>query len=161
MADVSTNGLVIAVSPGSTQVIAATEGQRTSVPVNVTAPVAAAPPPAPPPDPVPGIRKLIDDWVGAIRSRDVTRIIALYPGLSSKSRSDWDNLFTDYPEVAATLLPETVDIAAGGASARFDVAVTLTSGREHQNILMHFLTNPEQSGGSWRFGQVVQSWTWR
>jgi len=159
VADVSTNGLVIAVSPGSTQVIAATEGQRTSVPVNVTAAVAAAPPPAPPPDPVPGIRKLIDAWVAAIRSRDVTRLIALYPALSSKTRSDWDNLFDDYPEVTATLLPESVDIAADGATARFDLAVTLTNGRERQNILMHFLTNPETSSGAWHFRQVVQGFT--
>jgi hypothetical protein len=60
--------------------------------------------------------------------------------------------------VAATLVPASVDIAATGESAAFDVAMTLTNGREHQQILMHFLASPEADNAGWHFRQLVQSY---
>jgi serine/threonine-protein kinase len=156
VADVSTNGLVIGVGPGTTQITASAEGRSASATVLVPAPVAG--PVAAPPDPRPVIRHLIDSYVAAIQARNVTKMIAVYPTLSPSSRAIWDKLFDDYPEVAATLVPESVDIPISGESAAFDVSIELTNGREHQKILMHFLGNPEQAGGAWRFRQVVQSY---
>ena len=156
VADVSTNGLVIGVGAGTTQITASAEGRSAAATVMVPAPAAAAV--APPPDVRPAIRHLIDSYVAAIQARNVTKMIALYPTISPSSRGLWDKLFDDYPQVAATLVPESVDIPASGETAGFDVSIELTSGREHQKILMHFLGNPEQAGGAWRFRQVVQSY---
>jgi hypothetical protein len=157
VADVSTNGLVIGVAPGSTQITAGAEGKSAAVTVTVSAPVAAAPA-APPADPRPAIRKLVDSYVAAIQARNVTRMIAVYPSLPASTRSLWDKLFDDYPDVAATLVPASIDIPASGESAAFDVAMELTNGREHQKILMHFLASPELANGEWHFKQVVQSY---
>jgi hypothetical protein len=82
----------------------------------------------------------------------------VYPDLPASNRATWDKLFDDYPQVTATLLQPTVDIASTGESAAFDVAMTLTNGREHQQILMHFLASPAQDNGSWHFRQLVQSY---
>jgi serine/threonine-protein kinase len=156
VADVSTNGLVIGVGPGTTQITASAEGRSASATVMVPAPMAG--PAVAPPDPRPAIRHLIDSYVAGISARNVTKMIAVYPTLSPSSRALWDKLFDDYPQVDATIVPESVDIAASGESAAFDVSMELTSGREHQKILMHFLGSPEQAGGAWRFRQVVQSY---
>jgi hypothetical protein len=156
VADVSTNGLVIGVGAGTTQITASAEGRSATATVYVPAPFTAAV--APPPDPRPAIRHLIDSYIAGISARNVTKMIAVYPTLSPSSRALWDKLFDDYPQVEAALVPESVDIAANGESAAFDVSIELTSGREHQKILMHFLGNPEQAGGAWRFRQVVQSY---
>ncbi len=172
VAAVATNGLAMGVGPGTTQITASIDGRSANATVTVTAPVAApvapavvaaapaAPPvaPAAPADPRPAIRKAIDSFVAAIQARNVTRIIAVYPDLPSKDRALWDKLFDDYPEVTATLVPASVDITPTGESAAFDVAMTLTNGREHQQILMHFLASPAQNNGSWHFRQLVQSY---
>ena len=162
VADVSSNGLVIAVAPGSTQVIASVEGQNTSIPVNVTAPVVvAAPAAAPAPaavDPTPGIKKLIEGWVAAIHSRDATRIIELYPTIPSKARAAWDDTFEQWDEVDASIVPGSVEIASDGSKARFDLTITLTRGKEHHTILQHVSTEPELQSGTWRFRRVDQAY---
>jgi hypothetical protein len=172
VAAVATNGLAMGVAPGTTQVTASVDGRLATASITVTAPAAApsapavvaatpaAPPvaPAAPADPRPAIQKVIESFVAAIQARNVTRIIAVYPDLPASNRATWDKLFDDYPQVTATLLQPTVDIAPTGESAAFDVAMTLTNGREHQQILMHFLASPAQDNGSWHFRQLVQSY---
>jgi hypothetical protein len=169
VAAVATNGLAMGVAAGTTLITASIDGRSANATITVTAPVAApaptasvaaaAPtPPVAPVDPRLAIRKTIDNFVAAIQGRNVTRIIAVYPDLPSKDRALWDKLFDDYPEVAATLVPASVDIAATGESAAFDVAMTLTNGREHQQILMHFLASPEADNAGWHFRQLVQSY---
>jgi hypothetical protein len=157
VADVSTNGLVIGVAPGSTQITAGAEGKSTAVTVTVPALVAAAPA-APPADPRPAVRKLIDAYVAGIQTRNVTRMIAVYPSLPTSTRTLWDNLFDAYPSVSAAIVPGSVDIPASGESAAFDVSMELSNGREHQKILMHFLATPELANGDWHFKDVVQSY---
>jgi serine/threonine-protein kinase len=172
VAAVATNGLAMGVGPGTTQITASIDGRLATALVTVTAPVAApaapavvavtpaAPPvaPAAPADPRPAIQKVIENFVAAIQARNVTRIIAVYPDLPASNRATWDKLFDDYPQVTATLLQPTVDIAPTGESAAFDVSMTLTNGRERQQILMHFLATPAQDNGSWHFRQLVQSY---
>ncbi len=172
VAAVATNGLAIGVAPGTTQITASVDGRSASATVTVygptapplaapaTPPVAATAPvaPAAPVDPRPAIQKVIESFVAAIQARNVTRIIAVYPDLPASNRATWDKLFDDYPQVTATLLQPTVDIAPTGESAAFDVSMTLVNGRERQQILMHFLASPAQDNGSWHFRQLVQSY---
>ena len=134
VADVSTNGLVIGVGPGTTQITASAEGRSASATVLVPPGAAALGVGAAahrgrararrahrsaPFDP--GIRL---ELVAAIQARNVTKMIAVYPTLSPSSRALWDKLFDDYPEVVATLVPGVGGHSPlSGESAAFDVSI--------------------------------------
>jgi len=154
VADVSINGLVIAKAAGAAQITASSEGRSASATVVVSAP-AAAKPPLPPPDPVPAIRQLLDQYVQAIQARSVARILELYPALSASSRRDWERLFHDYDEVAAELIPETVQIASSGATAAFDMSLRLANRREQQRIVLSSQVALQLDNGGWRFQQIL------
>jgi hypothetical protein len=158
VAEVSTDGLVIAKGPGTAQITALSEGHTAGVMVSVTAPIAAKPP-AVPADPAPAVRQLIDQYAEAIAAKSLERITGLYPSISTTSRRDWERLFHDYDAVSATLVGGTVNISTSGQSAGFDLALTLTRGREEQRIVLASQAALQFENGAYRFLRIEQTFS--
>jgi len=152
-------GLVIARSPGTATISAASEGKSTTAKIRVTGP--------PPVDPavekaraVDQVGKGIAAFVAALNSRDMTRLRQAYPGMTPAEESDWSKLLnekslTKFEAVLEDAQAPTIE--ATSAEEQFQLRMALTySGlpTETQRIRYQGIFRPD--GGTWKLMRLIQ-----
>ncbi len=123
IAVVSTTGRVTAVRSGTATITATSEGKVGRARVTVTPPVAAVPEtartPAAPVDQRPAITELIRAYAEALQAKDMTRVRALYPGMTPSLERRTRDAIEDMKDLRVRLSATQVTI--DGASARAHV----------------------------------------
>jgi len=152
-------GLVIARSPGTTTISAASEGKSTTAKIRVSGP--------PPVDPAAEKARAVDQvgkgiaaFVAALNSRDMTRLRQAYPGMTPAEESDWSKLLnekslTKFEAVLEDAQAPTIE--ATSAEEQFQLRMALTySGlpTETQRIRYQGIFRPD--GGTWKLMRLNQ-----
>jgi serine/threonine-protein kinase len=155
VAVVSSTGRVTALSAGSATITATAAGRRGSAQITVAAAVAAAPPPAPqpaqPPQPPPedaqaAIRDLVSSYARALESKDMTRVHALYPGMSANTERQTRSALAEMNDLRVNISAGGITVEGTRAQARVTGAWTYRGGRPlNINNLYRF----ERRAGGW------------
>jgi serine/threonine-protein kinase len=152
-------GLVIARSPGTATISAASEGKSATAKIRVTGP--------PPVDPAAEKARAVDQvgkgiaaFVAALNSRDMARLKQAYPGMTPAEESDWSKLLNEKRLTkfeAALEDAQAPTIEASSAEEQFQLRLALTySGlpSETQRIRYQGIFRPD--GGTWKLMRLIQ-----
>jgi len=152
-------GLVIARSPGTATISAASEGKSTTAKIRVTGP--------PPVDPavekaraVDQVGKGIAAFVAALNSRDMTRLRQAYPGMTPAEESDWSKLLnekslTKFEAVLEDAQAPTIEATSGEEQFQLRMALTYSGlPTETQRIRYQGIFRPD--GGTWKLMRLIQ-----
>ncbi|HEY7029660.1 MAG TPA: protein kinase [Gemmatimonadales bacterium] len=153
-------GLVIARSPGTATISAASEGKSASTKIKVTVPTPPVDPAAEKARAVDQVGKGIAAFVAALNSRDMGRLKQAYPGMSSSEESDWSKLLNEKSLSKFEAVLEDVQaptIEATSAEEFFQVRMALTYAglaTETQRIRYQGVFRPD--GGTWKLMRLIQ-----
>jgi eukaryotic-like serine/threonine-protein kinase len=131
VAVVSTTGRVTAVGTGTATISATSEGQVGSARVTVAAP-APAPDTATPPAPVdqrPAITDLVRAYAHALETKDMSRVKALYPGMTTALERRTRDALDAMEDVRVNLTPTQIAVEGTTARARVTGEWTYQGGR--------------------------------
>jgi hypothetical protein len=135
VAVVSSTGRVTALAAGTTTITATTAGRRGSALMTVAVPapavtVAVPPPPQPPhEDAQAAVRDLVTAYASALESKDMARIRALYPGMSSTTEHQTRSALADMKDLKVRLSATGITVDGTRAEARVTGEWTYRGGK--------------------------------
>jgi hypothetical protein len=135
VAVVSSTGRVTALGPGTTTITATAAGRRGTSQITVAVPaqapaVAAPAAPQPAPEDTPAaIRDLVAAYARALEAKDMARVRALYPGMSSTSEQQTRNALEDMNDLKVRLSTTGLTVDGTRAQARVTGEWTYRGGR--------------------------------
>jgi serine/threonine protein kinase len=141
IAVVSSAGRVTALAPGTVTISATAGGRRGTSTITVAAPsaaVAAAPPPPPPPPAAPqppaedaqtAVQDLVAAYARALESKDMGRVRALFPSMSSAAERQTRNALEDMNDLQVRLSAAGVAVDGARAQARVSGVWTYRGGK--------------------------------
>ncbi|HKS06595.1 MAG TPA: protein kinase [Gemmatimonadaceae bacterium] len=159
VATVSDAGVVTAIGAGTT-VITATAGQGSgTMSVTVTAPVVNVPPPTPagptPAERDAAIEAVIQNYAKALESRDVTKVSAAYPGMTSAERTNLSRSLPSMDNLRVIFrVTNITEIRDGVATARVNGTYNFLNNRRPETANINVEATLERAASGWRLIQI-------
>ena len=135
VAVVSSAGRVTALAAGSTTITATAAGRKGSSQITVAVAAVQAPAAIPPPaqpaaeDAQMAVRDLVSAYARALEAKDMTRVHALYPGMSPTTERQTRSALEEMKDLKVGIAPSAITVDGSKAQARVTGAWTYRGGK--------------------------------
>ena len=154
-------GVVTAVGPGSTSIIATADGVEGSTTVRVVAdestrPAADPPRPAAPVDPRQAVEAAIQSYARALESRQISEVRKVYPGIQPEQETQLAQTLRSMDQLKMTLRVFAVDIQGNTATANISQRYDFFSrdNRRNESIAVDIVATLENGANGWMIRQI-------